>query len=242
MALIVGVVWLVARPEARGPRRWLVAVTMFYAAATTSAVARIVSLPLVAGAIPLKAAPYASRIDTIVLLAAGSRTPAMSGGKISILNLAEAARVLEAARIYRSLGSPWIIASGGADAGVTTPEALVMRNALGTLDVPAERIVLEEASTTTHEQAINVATLLRARHVQQFILVTSDFHMPRALATFRAQGFDPIPARASYPLDTDPIWRSLIPHGQSLEFFSEIVHEYVGLAYYSARGWVRFVR
>jgi uncharacterized SAM-binding protein YcdF (DUF218 family) len=240
LCLVVGTVWLIARPAARGPRRWLAGVALFYAVATTPLAARLASLPLVAGLTPLSVHAYRSKIDTIVLLGASSRLLNTSNGEISVLTVTEASRVLEAARVYHGLDNAWIISSGGRTDGSSMPEAIVMRNALRTLGVPEDRILLEASSKTTRDEAILLAPVLRSRRAERFILVTSDVHMPRSLAAFRAEGLDPVPARATYPLDLEPIWRGFIPRRQSFEFFSEIAHEYAGLAYYGVRGWLRF--
>ncbi len=58
--------------------------------------------------------------------------------------MARTTRVLEAARVYRELGSPWVISSGGLGHGPgPVAESLPMRDALIQFGVPASRILLE---------------------------------------------------------------------------------------------------
>ncbi len=75
-------------------------------------------------------------------------------------NLGAAAdRVWEAARLYHAGKAPLIIASGGRLPwlGQKTPEAVAMRQFLEALGVPADAVVLESHSRTTHQNAVDTA-------------------------------------------------------------------------------------
>ena len=48
-----------------------------------------------------------------------------------------------------------------------------------------EKIILESQSTSTIENAIECAKILRSKKVTRVILVTSDYHMSRSLALFK---------------------------------------------------------
>jgi uncharacterized SAM-binding protein YcdF (DUF218 family) len=175
-----------------------------------------------------------------VLLSAGSRNVhGRDADKISVLNLAGAARVIEAARVFRTMDSPWLVSSGGAAAGRDmAPESETMKTALIQLGVPADRILLESTSRSTRDQAVLTAAMLRNLGISSFVLVTSDVHMRRALATFRHEGLQPVPAVARDPLDSQWIGLEWLPTQQGMEFAQEIAHEYVGLAWYKVRGWI----
>ena len=77
------------------------------------------------------------------------------------------------------------------------------RGAFEKLGVAPERILVEDRSATTYENAIFTAALLSPRPGQSWILVTSASHLPRAMATFRSAGFDVV----AYPVDfeADPV-------------------------------------
>lgn len=158
-----------------------------------------------------------------------------------MLNRSSAARAIEAARVYKILGSPWMISSGGVGPGSNAiTSAVLMRSALVNLGVPPERILLESTSRNTRDEAVNIAPMLRALGVERFVLVTSDTHMRRSLATFRAVGLNPLAAIARDPRESQPRGRSFFPTQQGLVFSSAVAHEYVGLGYYGIRGWLRF--
>lgn len=64
--------------------------------------------------------------------------------------------------------------------------------ALG-LGVPASACLLEDQSHTTKENARFTAEILRARGIQQVLLVTDGFHLLRSVRLFRRQGVATLP-------------------------------------------------
>ena len=240
-ALLLGVAWLAAQPHARGPRRWLTAVVLFYCAASMRVVPWVLARPLVLGFHQFSRSDAAPDLTAVVLLGAGGFTVHGADQRIGVLNLPGAARVLEAASVYQVLGSPHVISSGGAaDGARAEPSAVTMRTALVQLGVPADRIVVETSSRTTRDEAVLVAPMLRAMHATRIVLVTSDLHMRRSLAAFRAVGVEAVPAIAPDPLRHQPRILSCVPTIEGLQFASAVAHEYAGILYYTARGWVRF--
>ena len=69
-------------------------------------------------------------------------------------------------------------------------------------------------------------------------LVTSDVHMRRSLATFRAVGIDGIPAIVPHPAYGLPWGKWLVPSYSGLSLTSDVVHELCGIPYYWLRGWL----
>jgi uncharacterized SAM-binding protein YcdF (DUF218 family) len=200
----------------------------------------IVSRPLLFGLHPFRTSDVAADRTAIVLLGSGTFTVHGRNQLIGVLDLAGAARVLEAVDVYHRLGSPWIISSGGAAGGIhTEPSAATMRVALMELGVPSDRIVLEAASRDTHDEAVLVAPMLRALNAQHVVLVTSEIHMRRSIATFRTAGIDAVPAIAADPLNFESRITSFVPTTEGLRFSSFVAHEYMGLVYYWLRGWIR---
>jgi uncharacterized SAM-binding protein YcdF (DUF218 family) len=238
LGLLAGVVWLFIAPTSKWPRRWLMALLLVYLALTVHAVARIASWPLRHRFPPFERTDAPPAPTAIVVLGAGARTVHGRSGKIGVLTLGGAADVLEAARIFRLLDRPWIVSSGGAPGGYDMiPESETMKQALVDLGVPAERIVLESSSRVTHDEAVLTAPMLRELGVTSCIVVTSDLHMRRALASFRHEGLRAVPAIARDPLDSQRPLLSWLPTTQGMAYSQEVVHEYVGLAWYWWRGW-----
>jgi uncharacterized SAM-binding protein YcdF (DUF218 family) len=99
-------------------------------------------------------------------------------------------------------------------------------------------ILLESESRVTRDEAISSARILRQRGITSCIVVTSDTHMRRALATFRRAGLNAVPAIAIDPISWQRSTRTWVPTQQALEFSQQVIHEYLGLAWYRVRGWL----
>lgn len=95
------------------------------------------------------------------------------------------------------------------------------------------RVTLESGSRTTRENARQVAALLGARCQQPWLLVSSAWHMPRAMAEFQAVGCQV----TAYPVDfrtgasTDWTEYSM---AHSLLRWQTALHEWLGLGVYAA--------
>jgi uncharacterized SAM-binding protein YcdF (DUF218 family) len=238
-AITAGVILLYVKP--RWGRAWLTVVTLgYWVLATplgTSLLARTVASP----ARPVQAATDAGGATAIVMLAAGSHNVLSEGRQLSFVSHAGALRSIETARVYQLLGNPLVIVSGGVTDPTpgAAPESDAYRTAIRALGVPGERMVSESESGNTFEEAVVVKRMLRERHIDRFVLVTSPLHMRRSLAVFAAQGLHPVPSPA--PIAADRIGRTfaLFPNDASLEIGDSVVYEWLATAYYWAQGWTR---
>jgi uncharacterized SAM-binding protein YcdF (DUF218 family) len=107
-------------------------------------------------------------------------------------------RVERTALAFREHGAELVIASGG-KVWQGSRECDVFAQGLVTRGVPAERVLPERESLTTRGNARGVARLLQGRAVRRAGLVTSDWHMARALRLFGPLGLEltPLPAASS---------------------------------------------
>lgn len=65
-------------------------------------------------------------------------------------------------------------------------------------NVPADSILLEPESESTHENAFFTGRVCRNHGIDEIVLVTSAWHMRRALGTFQSAGLDVVPAPVDY--------------------------------------------
>ena len=95
---------------------------------------------------------------------------------------------------------------------------------------------LESRSRTTWENAVEVAAMLGEDRTRPHLLVTSAFHMPRAIGCFRKNGVNVIPVPTDYRAETVrfPFVTDEMPN-QFLKA-SLLMKEYFGLAAYYATG------
>lgn len=157
-------------------------------------------------------------------------------------------RLLYGATLFKEGKAPEIICTGNVATGglAPRPAAEDMAELLALLDIPAGAIVTETRSENTHDHAVQLCPMLQTRGLRRVLLVTSAMHMPRAVGVFRHEcpliDFIPAPTdfRAPYEQPTPWYRRSvaLLPTPRSLLDFSDVAHEYLGLAYYSLRGWL----
>ncbi|MCI1858853.1 MAG: YdcF family protein [Sporolactobacillus sp.] len=166
--------------------------------------------------------------DVLVMLGAGatSDTPDIDGkGQLSGF---AANRLLTIVRLQRQTGLP-VILSGGkvySDSGV---EARIARRQLIALGVPAKKLIVEDGSITTRTNALNTKKILRHYHYRRPILVTSAFHMPRAVRNFSKIGIHVQPYPTDYLVDRQQAVypAKFVPTDGSVLFIA--IKEYVGL-------------
>jgi uncharacterized SAM-binding protein YcdF (DUF218 family) len=97
-------------------------------------------------------------------------------------------------------------------------------------------ILTETRSRTTAESAIEVRRLVP--NAQRIVLTTSAYHLPRAMALFKKQGFaEVIPAPCYYEVTgKDFMITDLLPGADRIKLVNVAIHEYVGIAIYWALG------
>ncbi len=144
--------------------------------------------------------------------------------------LVELARRYPDARIVFSGGSPALFFS-------EAPEAEFAVRLLQSLGVPRERVLVEERSRNTVENAVFSKLIAQPKPGERWLLVTSAYHMPRSVGVFRAAGFPVEP----YPVDwrTRGVADAMRPFptlAEGLRRTDTAVREWVGLVAYRLTG------
>lgn len=152
---------------------------------------------------------------------------------------ASAERIVAMLRLARQYPSARIVFSGGSASLIRHPvaEGPIAGRLLEEFGTARERIVIEDRSRTTAENAAFTRALVAPKPGQRWLLVTSAFHMPRSVGAFRKAGFEV----EAYPVD----WRTVGP-GDALLPFAKLsaglsrvdvaAHEWIGLIGYWAAG------
>ena len=173
-------------------------------------------------------------VKWIVVLGGGSSTDT-SLPVTSRANGTTLARLAEGIRLQRQMPNARLLLSGAAilNTGSDAKSMAAIATALG---VPPASIVLDEESPDTETQAVNVGRIVKG---EPFVIVTSAYHMPRAMGLFVKAGLRPVPNPAQYltgrstggfaPSDVYPTTGGLVT--------TQIVeHEYLGFAWAKLRG------
>ncbi|MFY9693095.1 MAG: YdcF family protein [Xanthobacteraceae bacterium] len=231
---LVGLVLLLTR--FRRLASWLIVTSLVLIALVGySPLGRMLILPL-EDRFPLWNSAQGSPDGIIVLGGAIAPGISLARGVVALNDSAE--RITATAELARRYPNARIIFSGGTGAlfngELEAPIAVKEFEALG---VAHDRITAEEQSRNTIENAVFSRLIAQPKPGERWLLVTSAFHMPRAIAAFRAAGF-PVEA---YPVD----WRTRGPIDATTPFTAMTgglsmtdlaVHEWAGLFIYRITG------
>lgn len=169
----------------------------------------------------------------IVVLGGGVDGRAESPDQIEYMKPATFDRVIGAYRLAQLSPSSDIYLSGGEYRMVA--ESKMMANFLGKLGIDSNRVVLDDVSRNTFENAVEVRQLLQARGMEATVLlVTSAVHMYRASASFRSMGVEVCPAAVGYLGLHDVPAFALLPQSSALRKTAALLHEVIGWGYYKA--------
>jgi uncharacterized SAM-binding protein YcdF (DUF218 family) len=174
-----------------------------------------------------------------IVVLGGAIDPEFAGVRpASELNEA-AERVTVIAELARRYPSAPILLSGGNRSLLhrDDSEAHIGGALLESFGVPASRLILEDQSRNTAENAALSQRLVRPKPGERWLLVTSAYHMPRAVGAFRKVGF----AVEAYPVDyrttgAADLWIPFDSMATGLRRTDIAVREWVGLLAYWVTG------
>ena len=141
--------------------------------------------------------------DVIIMLGGGAIGGVQDVDGEGMLAPSPASRLLTAVRLHRLYGLP-ILLSGGQVFKDTGTEAEIARRVLISLGVPEEQIYTESESLTTGQNARYSAEILHREGFAHPILVTSAFHLPRAVLNFEHEGIVVTPYPADFWVSGNP--------------------------------------
>jgi len=124
-----------------------------------------------------------------------------------------------------------IIISGTDPLISTSSEASAVRNFFIHRGVDPEDILIEGDSSNTRENVINVQKIVEDR---PFFLVTSAYHMDRAVREFKRLNANPIPAPTDFRRKRVLSYGvfDFIPNSQNIRNSDLAFHEHIGRVYY----------
>jgi uncharacterized SAM-binding protein YcdF (DUF218 family)/glycosyltransferase involved in cell wall biosynthesis len=178
----------------------------------------------VAGPLNVSATPRSA--DAIVVFAGGVGESGKAGGGAQ-------ERLKKAVDLYKAGAADYLVLSSGYV--YSFREADVMRALAMDQGVPAGHIVVEERATNTYQNVTFVDQILKARRWRSILLVSSPYHMRRALLVWRKVDPDVV------VIPTPPEQSQFYDHprsGATLEQVRGIAQEYLAILAYWRRGWV----
>ena len=174
---------------------------------------------------PLRISAQPQQADAIVVLAGGVGESGRAGGGYQ-------ERVKTAVGMYQVGFAPRLVLVSGYVFAFR--EAEIMRDLARSLGVPESAIVLETRAANTYDGVVSVRELLMRAGWNRILLVSSPYHMRRAMLVWRknAPGVHVVPT---------PVMQSQFyshSRGASLEQIRGIAQEYAALTVYWYRGWL----
>ncbi len=219
----------------RRARRFVVAVTLVFVAITVLPLGSWAIMPLETR-FPQPALP--PHIDGIILLGGAIRLDATRAhGEVTLNEHAE--RLTMTLALARRFPDAPVVVSGG-NAGIrpgSLSEADAMRRLLVADGLDENRLRLEDRSRNTYENAVYSKALVEPKPGQVWVLVTSAFHMPRAVGCFRHVGWAVTPYPVDYETGGSPRLVDFA-FAQDLRVLDDAWHEWLGLVAYRVLGRV----
>lgn len=243
LALLIGVYILLLRhgTKARWPRRLLLFAILFYYLLSITPTADLISAPLETKYMPIMSTEKIKGVKAIVVLGGGVR-PEGKLWPIDQIERPTAFRLLETVRLYRSMDNPYIIISTGKARPFLQDytECKIMAEFLKLTGVPNELIIQENRSRNTYENGKYTVALLKEKGLgDDFILVTSSIHMPRATAVFLKLGVNPIPAPTDFKSSSGNYTiLSFFPDAGNIGRCTPAIYEYLGIIWYRIKGYI----
>ena len=167
-------------------------------------------------------------VQYVVVLGGGIRNPFSSLLPHHRLDTSSFIRVFEGVRLYKKIQDGYLIVSGR-DWTIRSPiddGCVDMKKFSLLLGVEEDRIILECRSRDTFEEAQEVKKIIGEK---PFLLVTSAYHMPRAMNIFKKLGLKAIPAPCDFKAQgkNKKAFLDFIPAGMSESNLA--IKEYMGI-------------
>jgi uncharacterized SAM-binding protein YcdF (DUF218 family) len=150
-----------------------------------------------------------------------------------------AERLLTTFDVLRARHALQAILSGGTADGSTAPaEGRILAQQLAAWGIDRSRLLVEDASRNTRENAVFSKRIIDAHHLKRLLLITSAAHMPRAVDCFHAVGLEvdalPVDYHGYDPAQTRG---SLLPRADKLADSVAALRELAGRAIYRLVGY-----
>lgn len=214
---------------------------------SAAAMLALMSLPAIATLLMAPLEPYPAldkdsvpkEAQAILVMGAGRFTdaPEYGGDTVDHFSLQ---RIRYAAYLHRLTGLPIYIAAGSPEYEQPPLGVLMAHTLESELGVPVAG--METQSLTSWENAAYARPMLERDGIRHVLLVTSAWHMPRALEVFERAGIEVTPAPTGF--NHNPGWESdmtytdWLPNARAFLISYYAIHEHLGRVWYQVRYWV----
>jgi uncharacterized SAM-binding protein YcdF (DUF218 family) len=240
--LMGGLLWAWLTRNAKRRKHLLIAVTVTFWLLGNPWLANEVLLQWEVPPTPFADVPNDKYKAAIVLM---GMTQDSKSPKDRVYFMRGADRLLYAIRLYKEGKVKKIIISG---AYIDKLSAIAAKGANNVVSIcrmagiPDEDILTDEVSLNTHENAVYTAQLLQKNGISpaECIMVTSAFHMRRAMLCFRKQGIEALPFPADFYSEDRffDIGRMTVPSAVAIDRWNILLKEWTGIVVYRLAGYI----
>jgi uncharacterized SAM-binding protein YcdF (DUF218 family) len=170
------------------------------------------------------------RVDGVLVLGGALRLSVSKGRADAALAEASERLFVMAELIHRYPDTKFIYCGG--------KESKYVKSLLSSIGTDLRNVAFDDRSSNTRENAIFARSLAAPKSPNDvWLLVTSAYHMPRAVGVFRAQGWNVIPYPVDYQTEGDYELETHFDFYRGLQLTQIAVTEWVGLLLYHLIGW-----
>jgi uncharacterized SAM-binding protein YcdF (DUF218 family) len=178
-----------------------------------------------------------AKIDGIVVLGG-----AIGSGRGQVRFSEAASRMTYAAALAKKHPNAKLVFTGGSTnliAAVTQTEADSAAQFFAEMGIESNRIILENKARNTYENGVLTARMVTPKPGERWILITSAYHMPRAIGVFRKAGLN----LEAYPVDfnssgtASDFIRPARRFAYSMNLADDTFKEWLGLVAYRLAGY-----
>jgi uncharacterized SAM-binding protein YcdF (DUF218 family) len=117
-------------------------------------------------------------------------------------------------------------------------ESKFVKSLLSSIGTDLQNVSFDDHSSNTRENAVFARALVSPKSPNDvWLLVTSAYHMPRAVGVFRAQGWNVVPYPVDYQTEGDYELELHFDFYRGLQLTQIAVTEWIGLLLYHLIGW-----
>lgn len=238
LVLALGLVFLWTR-WARAGRRIAAAAGAMLLVAGLSPLGQALTWPL-EDRFPPADLDHGAPVVGIVVLGGAFDTHVGRARGVATLNEA-GERMTETIVLARRFPNARVVFSGGGGATrliyAGQSESVDAETLLIAMGLDRKRLLLEDRSRDTYENALYTHALVRPQAGERWLLITSALHMPRAMGCFRQVGFDPAPWPVDYRTRGPRDWLRFFDRpSEGWRRIDVVAREWIGLVVYWVAG------
>ncbi len=169
-----------------------------------------------------------SAFEAVFVLGGGSKP---SPGRVDHELAVAGDRIYMAARLYHAQKAPLLVSSGHSIGTLANDDLSLATSELWqAVKVPEEAIIRLQGAVNTRQEMVQYAKLIKEKGWKKVGLISSAYHLPRAMALAKKNGITPTPIGADHHAGNGYAFSAmaLVPHWAGFLMVQKACWEYLG--------------